>query len=370
MRTIRRLLYAEIVKAVVFVSLGFLSLFFFFDFVSELAKANEAGYTPLHGALYSLLQLPAHFYELAPIAILIGAIYALASLAQTSQFTIMRTSGLGPGRALAALAGLGIAFTLFTFVLGDYLAPATERQAEALKATYRGGYKLDTAGAWLKDRRRTPDGVHSVSVNVKTATAKGKLEDLRIFEFDADGALVSQIAAASGHVGRNATWELDDVHVTDWVAKSDDGLPAVRETAYAHLAWPSTLSASVVAAAVMPLATMSTVDLFRYIRHLDENGQSSQRHELQFWKRALYPFACLVMLSLALPFAYMHARGGGMSLKVFGGIMLGISFVLINNVASHIGVLADWTPWLVASVPSAIYLLIAMLAFSWLVRYR
>ena len=46
MRTVRRLLYAEIVKAVVFVAVGFLSLFFFFDFVSELAKANEAGYTP------------------------------------------------------------------------------------------------------------------------------------------------------------------------------------------------------------------------------------------------------------------------------------------------------------------------------------
>ena len=371
MRTIRRLLYAEISRAVAFVALGFLSLFFFFDFVSELAKANDAGYTPLHGALYSLLQLPGHFYELAPIAVLIGAIYALASLAQTSEFTIMRTSGLGPGRALAALAGLGVAFTFFTFVLGDYLAPASERQAAALKASFRGGFKLDRAGAWLKDRRLTPEGaVHSVSVNVKTASARGELEGLRIFEFDADGALVSQIAAASGHVGSNATWDLDDVRVTDWTAKAADGLPAVRETDYAHLAWTTSLSANVVAAAVMPLATMSTADLFRYIRHLAENGQSSQRHELQFWKRALYPFACIVMLSLALPFAYLHARGGGMSLKVFGGIMLGISFVLINNVASHIGMLADWTPWLVASVPSALYLLFAMLAFSWLVRNR
>ena len=70
MRTVRRLLYAEIVKAIVFVAIGFLSLFFFFDFVSELAKANEAGYTSLDGALYSLLQLPDHLYELAPIAIL------------------------------------------------------------------------------------------------------------------------------------------------------------------------------------------------------------------------------------------------------------------------------------------------------------
>ena len=30
-----------------------------------------------------------------------------------------------------------------------------------------------------------------------------------------------------------------------------------------------------------------------------------------------------VMMGLALPFAYMHMRSGGVSLKVFAGIMLG-----------------------------------------------
>jgi lipopolysaccharide export system permease protein len=76
------------------------------------------------------------------------------------------------------------------------------------------------------------------------------------------------------------------------------------------------------------------------------------------------------MVALALPFAYLHARAGGVSLKVFGGIMLGISFVLLNNVAGHLGMLRDWTPWMVAAAPSALYLLLSLAAFSWLVRYR
>ncbi len=97
MRTVRRLLYAEIARATLFVALAFLSLFFFFDFVAELGKANDKGYTALHAALYSVLFTPGHLYELMPIAVLIGAIYALASLAQSSEFTIMRTGGLGPG---------------------------------------------------------------------------------------------------------------------------------------------------------------------------------------------------------------------------------------------------------------------------------
>jgi len=77
-----------------------------------------------------------------------------------------------------------------------------------------------------------------------------------------------------------------------------------------------------------------------------------------------------VMVALALPFAYLHARAGGVSLKVFGGIMLGISFVLLNNVAAHLGLLQNWTPWIVAATPSLIYLMLSLGAFSWLVRYR
>jgi lipopolysaccharide export system permease protein len=112
------------------------------------------------------------------------------------------------------------------------------------------------------------------------------------------------------------------------------------------------------------------VDLWRYSQHLSDQAQATQTHEVRFWKKALYPGACLVMMALALPFAYMHARAGSVSLKVFGGIMLGISFVLLNNLAGHIGLLRGWTPWVVAATPSLLYLLMSLAAFTWLVRYR
>jgi lipopolysaccharide export system permease protein len=159
------------------------------------------------------------------------------------------------------------------------------------------------------------------------------------------------------------------VTVTRWVA-GDGSAAQVPEENLPKMAWNSNLSAAVVAAAVSPASTMSTLDLARYIGHLADNEQTAQSYQIQFWKRALYPFACLVMVGLALPFAYLHARAGGVSLKVFGGIMLGISFVLLNNVAGHLGLLRDWTPWMVAAAPSTLYLLLSFAAFSWLVRYR
>ena len=369
MKTVRRLLYRDIVSSVLFVALAFLSLFFFIDFVDELEDVGKRGRTAVHAVIAAGLELPGHFYELFPIAVLIGTIYALARLAQGSEFTILRTGGLGPGRALGLLASLGAVFALATFVIGDYVAPASERLGVELKARFSGGLKVGGAGAWLKEKRSTPAGERSYSINLAGTGAGGELLGVRIFEFDADGRLVSRITATEGRVDGSGTWTLKQADVQRWPSPSQPDAE-VREQRVPQLQWPSTLTPSVVAAAVLPVATMTTVELWRYSSHLSDQAQAAQNHEIRFWKKALYPLACLVMVALALPFAYLHARAGGVSLKVFGGIMLGISFVLLNNLAGHVGLLRDWTPWIVAATPSLLYLLLSMAAFAWLVRYR
>ena len=369
MKTIRRLLYRDITASVFFVALAFLSLFFFIDLVDELEGVGHRGRTTWHALLAALLVLPSHFYDLFPVAVLIGTIYSLSRMAQSSEFTILRTGGLGPGRALALLAALGVVFGAITFLTGDVIAPASERAALQLKARFNGGIKLDGAGAWLKERRGTPDGEHSYSVNVAGASGGGMLAGIRIFEFDSDGRLVARTQALEGHVADDGTWTLTDAEVARW-PRAGSAAAAVAIDKQASLVWPSTLTASVVAAAVLPLGSMTTLELWRYSAHLSDQAQATHQYKLRFWRKALYPLACLVMMALALPFAYMQARSSGVSLKVFGGILLGISFVLLNNLTGFIGTLQGMAPWVAAAAPSGIYLLLSMAAFAWLVRYR
>jgi lipopolysaccharide export system permease protein len=369
-KTVRRLLYRDITSSVLFVALAFLSLFFFIDVVDELEGVGERGRHAGHVVLAALLELPSHFYELFPIAVLIGTIFSLARMAQSSEFTILRTGGLGPGRALSLLAVLGVLFGICTFLIGDYLAPVAERQGVLLQAGFSGGLKVGGAGAWLKEKRSTPEGERSFSVNVAGTTAGGGLQNIRIFEFDSNGALVSRIQAAEGRVGDGGVWTLRQVEQTRWPTARSTPEPRVEVTRLETLAWPSTLDAAVVAAAVLPVSSMTTGELWRYSQHLSSQEQATQQYRIRFWKKAFYPLACLVMVALALPFAYLHARNGSISLKVFIGIMLGISFVLLNNLAGHIGLLRGWTPWVVAATPSLFYLGLSLAAFAWLVRYR
>ena len=98
---------------------------------------------------------------------------------------------------------------------------------------------------------------------------------------------------------------------------------------------------------------MSAWALHKYTEHLAGNRQKTERYEIALWKKLFYPLAALVMMALALPFAYMQARAGMVGVKVFLGIMLGIFFHMLNSLFSHIGLLQNWPPLSAAVVPSA-----------------
>ena len=366
MKTIRRLVYVEVIQAVAFVSLGFLALFFFFDFIDELPNLGRASkaYRLTQALVYVGLRLPSHLYELLPIAVLIGTIFVMARFAQSSEYTILRTSGLGPWRALRALLVLGAGFTVLTFATGDYLAPISDTTGQLLRARMDGGVSVGLTGAWLKERQ----GEHSYNVNVLRLTAEGKMQRVRIFEADSRGFLVSLTQGDWARFG-NGAWLLEGVDRTEF-GEADSKTPQVKRVKLPTLRWPTEITQEMVSVALLKPERMSTFALFQYIRHLEANAQTSQRYEIEFWRKVFYPLSCLVMVVLALPFAYLHFRQSGITSYVFGGVLIGISFFLLNNVFGYIGNMQNWVPWVAAGAPGFIYTLLSLAAFGWLVLRR
>ncbi len=384
MKTIRRLIYGEVLASITFVAVGFLALFFFFDLVDELqylgknaagaASADANTYQIRHALLYVALLIPSHLYELVPISVLIGTIFVMARLAQSSEYTILRTSGLEPWRALRLLLTLGAFFVVLCFAVGDYLAPAADRAAQLLKARYQGRITIGQTGAWLKEKQ----AYNSYVVNVRALSADNEMQGVRVFEFDNKGLLTSITQSPLARFGRDDSWQLEGGTRTDFAVRAAQVSPGeagrdsakITITTITSFRWPTEISAEMVSVAVLKPERMGTLDLFNYVRHLNANGQSAQRYEIEFWKKVFYPLSCLVMVVLALPFAYLHFRSGGIAGYVFGGVMIGISFFLLNNVFGYIGNLQSWRPWLAAAAPGLLYMAISLGAFGWLVLRR
>ena len=381
MKTIRRLIYGEVFAAITLVALGFLSLFFFFDLVDELqylGKNNGLSaaadiYQIRHALLYVALLVPNHLYELLPISVLIGTILVMARLAQSSEYTILRTSGLGPWRALRLLLALGVFFVALSFAIGDYVAPASDRAAQLLKARYQGKITIGQTGAWLKEKQ-TPN---NYVVNVKALSPANEMQGVQIFEFNNKGLIVSTTQAVSASFSPGGAWLLSQATRAEFevpTALLNTGKNAesakVKRGVSESFRWPTELSAEMVSVALLKPERMGTIDLFNYVRHLDANGQTAQRYEIEFWKKVFYPLGCLVMVMLALPFAYLHFRSGAIAGSVFAGVLIGISFFLLNNVFGYIGNLRNWQPWLAAATPGLLYMAVSLGAFGWLVFRR
>ena len=352
-----RYLSREIYAAVLLVLLAFLGLFAFFDLVNELDEVGKNGYMLYHAAVYVAMIMPGRVYELMPIAVLIGTLYALTTFARHSEITVLRASGLSTTRFLLALLGIGSVFVALTFIFGEYLAPPAERAAQQwrLAATRSMVSQELRTGLWVRDGRRF--------VNVRSVLPDTSLEGVRIYEFDERAALVSISEAKTGvHESASEGWRLRHVEQTRFLGDHTDTrvLP--------DLVWKSELTPEVLSVLMVVPERMSVSTLYSYIRHLEENNQRTTRYEIALWKKLAYPFAALVMMGLALPFGYMQTRMGGVSLKVFSGIMIGVGFHLLNGLFSNLGVINGWVPAVAALTPSIVFLIAAMTMMWWVER--
>ena len=70
-----------------------LSIYSFFNFLSELNSVGKANYTILGAFQYIILQMPEVAYDQASALILLGCILGMGHLATTGQLLIFRVSG-------------------------------------------------------------------------------------------------------------------------------------------------------------------------------------------------------------------------------------------------------------------------------------
>lgn len=376
MRLIGGYLIREISLGILAVLLGFLGLFAFFDLINELEDIGTGGYKLQHAVLYVLLSLPGHVYELMPVAALIGCIYALAQFAGTSEFTAMRAAGMSRFMALRSIVGIGVVLAILTALAGEWVAPVAEQLAQKLRLNVLGASQGGTfrSGLWIKDSVKDEQGrpVRLRFVNIGQLTPDGRMERVEIHEFDQSFRLSSVIRAAAGSYDprtlpdgtERSAWRLTGVEQTRFdVATGASGIEALRArlSREESLSWESDLNPGILAVLTIAPDRMSAWALWRYTRHLRDNAQNASRYELALWKKIVYPVAIIVMLMLALPFGYLQSRAGGIGLKLFLGVMLGVGFYFMNGLFSNLGLLNTWPPWLAVSIPSMVAFVLALL---------
>ncbi len=356
MSLLARYLGTQIAAASAFVLLALLALFAFFDVMQEIGSLGRNNYGLGQISVVVLLNVPGHLYEILPVAALIGTLFALSRLVANSEYAVMRVSGLSSWRMAAYFGAIGVALALLGLFLGEYVAPWSEQAAQRYKLTATRSVVAQQfrSGLWVKDG--------STFVNVREVMPDNTLRQIEIYGFGAEGRLDSIRAADEADWQGGQRWELKQVLETRF---SNEGIRAER---HASQDWQSVLTPDILGILLVAPEQMSARTLWRYVEHLRENGQKATRYELALWSKFLNPFVIPIMMLIAVPFAVQGPRAGGASSKLFFGILAGLGFHLLSRLFGHLGLLNDWPPVVVVSLPLLIFLALALGGIRWLDR--
>ncbi len=321
-----------------------------FAMIGELGDVGRGGYGIWEAAAYVLLTLPRRIYEMVPTAALLGSLLWLGNLAANSELTAMRSAGVTLGRLVFWVLQGGLIVVLGMVALGELVAPGAEARGQNLK-TFALDERLTVSriGLWARDGNRI--------VHAEAILPGDRLSGVRVIEISPAGE-VTEITEARQASFEDGAWVLTDVR------RSRLSAAGVRAERVEHERVERLLSPEYLGVLVVEPRQMAALDLLAYISYLRENRLDSEAYEVAFWQRLTMPASTWVMLLLAIPFLFGRQREGGAGRRLFIGVVLGISFVLVMRVMTHMGMVYNLPPWLAASAPLWLFLAIAVVALN------
>lgn len=367
MRTARRYLALEIYRSSAVVLLALIGLFTFFALIEDLDNVGSK-FTLLNLFYMETLALPTRLYDLLPIGLLIGAILALASLAHRNELVILRVSGVSGIRLLVTLWIITIPLVLGAFVISEIVTPVAEIKSSEASLVLLGrsdGSRLNS-GYWFKE---SDAGLGTRIINISRLLSGGGVAGVTLYEFDADHQLQAFSQAQEGHFqnGKLLLSNITQTRIDENAisALTDVTAPAAALTHVSNLdtrTLDTTLTPERLIARVLTPERMSVLTLLDYIGYLKNNNLQTDRQVVALWRKFAYPFTLLVMITIAAPISFMQTRRGGVGGKVFVGILLGVGFFMLNQLALNVGMLSKWAPWVTALVPNLSAWALALMA--------
>lgn len=349
LRRTDRLIAASVLRALLATWVLLVALDAFTAFADELSDIGKGSYSLATAILHIAWTLPRRAYEVFPTAAVIGALAGLGALAPSAELTAMRAGGLSKARiAGAAAATVGLLVGLLT-IAGETLAPWAEHRAQSLQAgaLSQDLIALGKTGVWARDG--------ATLLNARRGEARGDsvaLVDVRVYEFGDDGRL-SRISTAARAEHDGASWLLHDVVRQ---AFADDAVATEKLQTYA---WPSVLDPRVLTLSVVKPRHLGLADLDAGIEYLDRNQLDASDWRAAFWRRLFYPLNVLLLVFVALPFAFGTLRSGGLAKRLFVGILLAIAWNMMQRSLTNVAAVYAIDPRLAQLLPAVLLALAA-----------
>jgi len=334
------------------VMLVWLSIYSFFNFLSELNSVGTSNYTILEAIKFIVLHIPEVAYDQASAVILLGCLLGMGHLASSGQLLIFRVSGLSVLRTVWITVKNALVFIFLLILTGEVLAPVLTKYAESERASALGQVNLSNNqdGFWIRD----DDNYINVENNIDGSLFSG----ITIFEVNKSNKIERIINS------ENATFDGQSLNLNEtdiFSITTNDSYEKIglkeRNTYNKSVAFDQELIASL----EKEPKDLSTSTIIKQIKYLTENKLRAGVFEVELYSRLVKPISLIAMILLAMLFIFGSNRDATLGRKIFFGVAIGLSFELTSRIGGAMALSFEISPLLISFAPPFLVIIITIL---------
>jgi lipopolysaccharide export system permease protein len=340
MKILDRYIFSAILGSTLMVLLVFLGLYFIFTVIAEFGNIRN-NYQMPQALAYVCLSVPKVAYILIPLASMVGSLAGLGGLASRSELVVFRAAGISLWHIVWSAFKPVLVLLVLSVILGEFVAPKTDRVGESMKVIARGGEEVgdDDGGYWYREDQEY--------IHIRAIAPTGELYGVSRFSFD-DKLNLAQSSVARKAVVDGGDWVLFDLSVTDFSGKS------TTVTRVDQMPWEVSLDQDLLSTVVLDPEEMSMTSLLGYIDYLEKEGLSSREYWLAVWKKLANPLSTLALVLLGVSFIFGPLRTVPMGTRIFTGVVVGFLFKLAQDLLGPSSLVFGFPPAVATLTPIAI----------------
>jgi len=339
MRLIDQYISRSVLSSTAIVMFVVLALDLVFGFIAETEDLKN-DYALLDAAYYIALTLPRRIYDYLPLGAFMGCLIGLGALAKNSELTVIRAAGTSLARIVGSSIKPVLVIVVIGGLLGEFVAPITEKIAQSDKALKQGAKSsiVYGDGLWHKEG--------DAFIHINAVEPNGALYGVSINYYGNDFGLEKSVFASKA-LYHSGGWSLLDVQSSEF--DIDAGRVLTHE--HALIPWETELTPALLNILIVKPDHLSMRGLYSYSRYLDEQGLDGGVYVLSFWKKVLQPLTTLSLVLIAISFVFGPLRSVAMGTRVFVGLIVGLSFKYVQDLLGPASMVFGFEPIVATLLP-------------------
>ena len=327
------------------VLLVWLSIYSFFNFLSELNYVGTANYTIFQALKYIILQMPDVAYDQASPVILLGCVLGMGHFATTGQLIIFRIAGLSILKITWLTVKNALIFIIAIIIFGELLAPTLTNYAESSRSISLANNipASSQKGFWIRDG----DNFINVNENVDGE----EFNSLMIIEVNSFNKIERVIKSEKAIFDGNSLDMINSEIFTIDESGFFDNISIKERNSYNKTV---TFDSDLIDSLEKEPEDLKTWAIVKKIQFLSNNKLRSKLYEVELYKRLVKPLTLIAMILMAMLFIFGSTRETTLGRKIFFGVALGLSFELLSRIGGALALSFEFSPLISSIAPAGV----------------